>query len=207
MTFAKMATLLRRNMYSIFCVSHLLADVIQMNYRFLLGCHFAVTRAWRRDRIGVISLCMLLTVSFGAALAALSQYRASQGAIEAIETSRFHERSSNRDSPDSSFPSLASFRSNELLDALNKAASTLALPVNEMVFRFDDNASHPYLRYSATVKLFGGYPVVRKFVDAVRKQLPQTSLDAISCSRTDIRSVHVACELTLSTFYRRPSHE
>lgn len=101
---------------------------------------------------------------------------------------------------------LDAFQSHALPDALNGAAVTFSLPVNEMIFRLDDNPARPYLRYSAAVKVFGGYQAVRKYVAAVRTSLPQTSLDAISCTRSDIRSVHLNCELTLSAFYRRDPH-
>lgn len=101
---------------------------------------------------------------------------------------------------------LDAFQSHPFPDALNSAAVTFSLPVSEMIFRLDDNPARPYLRYSATIKVFGGYQAVRKYVAAVRTALPQTSLDAMSCTRSDIRSVHLNCELTLSAFYRRDPH-
>lgn len=154
------------------------------------------------------AICLLLIVSLALTWVAACQYRDERNVTDAAAALQVQVRSINhsRSIRYGRFQ-LSQFHSHELLDALNGASTSLALPVNDMVFRLDDSSLLPYLRYSATVKLFGGFPAVRKFVDAVRKQLPQTSLDAISCARTDIRSVHVSCELALSTFYRRGPHE
>lgn len=175
--------------------------------RFFSPSRFAVIRAWRIDRSGTVTWAFLIAVAIASTIAAFSSYRGTLR-IESVSAQFGQTRSSllvtsQRDAGDR--PKLKAFHSHELLDALNGASLALALPVNEMVFRLDDNPAHPYLRYSATVKLFGGYPAVRKFVATVREPLPDTSLDAISCARTDIRSVHVSCELTLSAFYRRES--
>lgn len=175
--------------------------------RFFLHCRFALTRAWINDRTGMSVVVLLLIVSLALTWVAVAQYSDARNVNEAAAL-QVRGRSINHvhSFRDGRFR-LSQFHSHELLDALNEASAGLALPVNEMVFRFDDSSFRPYLRYSATVRLFGGYPAVRKFVDAVRKQLPQTSLDAISCVRTDIQSVRVSCELTLSAFYRRGPHE
>ena len=176
-----------------------------MRDRLFQYCRFTAVRAWRIDSAGVVAVCMLVIMAFGCTGAALSAYTAEQR-TRAAHAGLGHGAAvatTDRSNVSAQRTELRPFVSNELLDALNGASTALALPVNEIVFRFDDNPLRPYLRYTATVKVFGGYPVVRKFVAAVRQPLPQTSLDAISCSRTDILSAHVSCELTLSAFYRR----
>lgn len=166
-------------------------------------------QAWRKDRVGVVGLCLGVIIFCASGLGALSQYYAALDAMDtSVESARIRDQWALRHSTAADIrPKLRPFHSYELVDTLNNAAATLSLPVNQMVFRVDDNVLHPYLRYSATVKLFGGYPAVRKFVDVVRKELPQTSLDSIFCTRTDIRSIHVSCELTLSTFYEQHLNE
>lgn len=173
--------------------------------RLLPKCRFVVSRVWRIDRGGTVTWLFLIALTAASGIAAFSEYRAMRHVQNA--SAQFREAgssaASNWRSDASVKPLLKAFHSHELLDALNGASVALGLPINEMVFRFDDNPTRPYLRYSATVKLFGGYPAVRKFIDAMRDRVPETSLDAISCARTDIRSVHVSCELTVSAFYRR----
>ena len=171
-------------------------------------CRFTLLRVWRTDRSGIVAGCLLAAAAITSAGAAFSEYRSVPRYDAPLAESR--ETAVGTGTAITHFsggvPELGTFRSHELLDALNGAASTLALPVNDMVFRFDDNPMRPYLRYTATVKVFGGYLAVRKFVDAVRQTLPQTSLDAMVCARAEIRSAHVSCELALSAFYRRDPH-
>lgn len=179
-----------------------------MRSPLLLQCRFALSRAWRSDRIGTLTYCVLIAMGVVCGSAAVAEYRTARR-IEIIYAgldiapSRMPATLSK--SADGQI-TLGAFQSQALPDALNSAAVTFSLPVNEMIFRLDDNAAQPYLRYSATVKVFGGYQVMRKFVAAVRASNPETSLDAISCTRSDIRSVHLNCELILSAFYRRDPH-
>lgn len=166
---------------------------------------FFASRAWKTDRIGTVAGVVLVILLLLSTIAALSTFHTARR-IEAASLEFFRTpRLGLAQQPDAKNRriSLKTFHSHELPDALNGASVTLALPINEIVFRLDDNSTRPYLRYSATVKLFGGYLAVRRFVNTVRDLLPDTSLDAISCARTDIRSVHVSCELTLSAFYHR----
>jgi len=174
----------------------------------LLHCRFAVSRAWRNDRIGTMTYCMLIAMALACVCAAVAEYRTARRIVVAyaglgITPSRIPDKLSGNAGVQIT---LDAFQSHALPDALNSAAVTFSLPINEMIFRLDDNPVRPYLRYSATVKVFGGYQAVRKYVAAVRTSLPETSLDAISCTRSDIRSVHLNCELTLSAFYRRDPH-
>lgn len=176
-----------------------------MHQRFFLYCRFTFARLWRVDRNGLTATCLLTVIAAALAIAAFSAFRVEQGILvrlSGLSAGSNHVSVSTAKFKDSHVE-LDSFDSGVLLGALNGAATLVALPVNELVFRLDDNPARPYLRYTATVKVFGDYPAVRKFVDAVRKPLPQTSLDALSCTRTDIQSVHLSCELTLSAFYRR----
>lgn len=171
----------------------------------ILYYRFVIIRAWGTDQIGVVFLVILIAAALASTSAALIEYALTADSRVVMEKN-LPVPAARPTAPKQSMHGqvrLGIFHNSALMESLNQTALTVALPVNDIVFRFDDNPSRPYLRYSATVKVFGGYPQVRRFVDTVRKQLSETSLDAISCTRSDIRSVHVSCDLTLSAFYRR----
>ncbi len=95
------------------------------------------------------------------------------------------------------------FNSSQLVDTLNRIASDTKLPLDEIVFSLDENANQPYLRYHATLTVTARYPVIRKFVDQVRSNVTEASLDNISCTREDIRTIDLTCDLAISVFYKK----
>lgn len=178
-----------------------------MRARLLPMLYFTIRRFWRVDRPALVTGCFLIATAIGSSIATLLAHQSARHvevALAAMVQAPAAFRGAGSDRPPS--PVLLGFQGHLLPEALNDAAVALALPVNEMVFRLDDNPSRPYLRYTATVKVLGGYPVIRSFLATMHTTLPGISLDAISCARTDIRSVPLGCEMTLSAFYSRGPH-
>lgn len=178
--------------------------MIEHHFRHLC---FYLARYWRIDRTAVCcSIVLIFSASLSAAVACRAHldFAQSMKHLAALKQEGLDRRTLEQ--LPAPLVGLSPFRSAELPDALNQAASVLSLPVNEMTFALDNNPILPYVRYTATVKVFGGYLIIRGFVDTVRANRPEISLDAITCTRTDIRSVHLSCDLTLTAFYARESN-
>jgi hypothetical protein len=99
---------------------------------------------------------------------------------------------------------LPPFESVNLVDVLNRVAGETKLPLDEVSFVLDDNGNQPYLRYRATLTVSSGYLAIRRFLDRIRAEQPQISLDSIACTRDDIATPQPTCDLSLSAFYGKP---
>jgi len=99
---------------------------------------------------------------------------------------------------------LPAFESAGLVKVLNRLAGEAKLSLDEVSFVLDDNANQPFLRYRATLTVSSGFPVIRRFLDQVRAEQPQVSLDSIVCTRDDITTAQPTCDLIFSAFYRKP---
>jgi len=93
-----------------------------------------------------------------------------------------------------------------LVRSLNDIAEASKVSLDEVSFSLDENNSQPYLRYHATLSVSSNYATVRKFLDQLRASQPQMSLDSIACSRDDITTVELSCDIALSAFYRKDTH-
>ena len=102
---------------------------------------------------------------------------------------------------------LPAFNNTQLIEVLNDTAESSKLSLDEISFSLDDNANQPYLRYHATLTVSSSYPAIRRFLDQMRIKQPEMSLDSITCAREDITTVELACDLALSAFYRKETHE
>jgi hypothetical protein len=98
---------------------------------------------------------------------------------------------------------LPAFNSAELVSALNQVADAARLPIDEVTFTLDDTARQPYLRYQITLTVSASYPVIRRFVDRLRRELAHVSLDAITCSRDIVAKPGLTCDLAFFAFYRK----
>jgi hypothetical protein len=98
------------------------------------------------------------------------------------------------------------FNNTQLVEALNGAAESSKLSLDEISFLLDDTANQPYLRYHATLTVSSSYPVIRRFLDQVRVKQAEMSLDSITCTRDDITTVELTCDLAISAFYRKEVH-
>jgi len=101
---------------------------------------------------------------------------------------------------------LPEFNSAQFVATLNHLAELTAMPIDDVAFNLDDTANLPYLRYRVKLSTAAIYPVIRSFVDRLRGELSNVSLDAISCARPDIGEAELTCELALSAFYRKSPH-
>ncbi|HXA46451.1 MAG TPA: hypothetical protein VNW52_02385 [Burkholderiaceae bacterium] len=102
--------------------------------------------------------------------------------------------------------SLSAFDNTQFLEALKGAAESAKLTFDEVSFVLDPSANQPYLRYRATLTVTSQYPTIRKFLDQVKIKQPEISLDSILCTRDDIATVDLTCDLALSAFYRKDAH-
>jgi hypothetical protein len=93
-----------------------------------------------------------------------------------------------------------------LLQALNSAAESTKLSLDEISFAMDDNVTQPYLQYHATLTVTSNYPAIRRFLVRVQKARSEVSLDSIVCTRDDVTTVDLTCDLALSAFYRKDAH-
>jgi Tfp pilus assembly protein PilO len=103
-------------------------------------------------------------------------------------------------------PVLKAFNNTQLVDVLNRVAEEAKLSLDEVSFVLDENDNQPYLRYHATLTVSAAYPAIRRFLDQVRAVQPDVSLDTITCTRDDIATVDLTCDLVLSAFYRKTGH-
>jgi hypothetical protein len=95
------------------------------------------------------------------------------------------------------------FDNTQLAGTLNEIAEANKMSLDEISFSLDENQTLPYARYHATLNLSSNYATMRKFLDQVRAKQPEMSLDSISCSRDDIATVELSCDIALSAFYRK----
>ena len=158
-----------------------------------------------------VALCALLAACVSL-ICALTVYVQQSRSVESTEA---EWRSLNKKAklPDSQSTqagdvklTLPAFDNTQLVVALNGAAETSKLSLDEVSFLLDENPSQPYLRYRATLTVSSAYPAIRRFLDQVRSQQPDVLLDSITCTRDDITTVELTCDLALSAFYRKEVH-
>ncbi|HYD78900.1 MAG TPA: hypothetical protein VEC06_03750 [Paucimonas sp.] len=168
-------------------------------------CRFHLRRLWGTRPVAFTVLLAAIAAAFAAAMNYAGQWREAASAAQEWQAlsarSRMTEQAAAQ--PVKAQPVLPPFRGSQLADALNRVAQETRLPLDEILFSLDDNGNLPYLRYRATLSISAGYPAIRRFLDRMRTELADVTLDAISCSREDIGSSALTCELTLSAFYRR----
>lgn len=100
-------------------------------------------------------------------------------------------------------PKLPSFSSAELVDTVNQIATDINLPVDEISYTLEEGGAQPYLRYRLTLSVTANYPLLRRFVDEMAKNLPHSILDSISCSRDDITVAALSCDLAFSAIFQK----
>ena len=98
---------------------------------------------------------------------------------------------------------LPGFDSAKLVQSLNAVASEMQVSLEEVSYVLDDNANQAYLRYRISFGVLSRYPVLKKMISQLQVQSPHILLDGISCSREDIVTVDLNCELTLSAYFSK----
>lgn len=179
-----------------------------MSLQWLPRGQFYFRRLFQAQPIALTAL-LAACVFFICALAAYAQQSRS------VESAEAEWRSLNKKTNTLANPgiqtsdvklTLPAFDNTQLVVALNTAAETSKLSLDEVSFLLDENANQPYLRYRATLTVSSAYPAIRRFLNQVRSQQPDVLLDSITCSRDDITTVELTCDLALSAFYRKEAH-
>jgi hypothetical protein len=168
-------------------------------------CRFHLRRLWRTQPIASLALIVAASLMAIAATVYGQQWQEAATAKSDMQALENRMRTTERSAahPDQTQPTLPDFSSTQLVKALHRAAEDTKLPLDEVSFSLDDNGNQPYLRYRATLTISSGYPAIRRFLDRMHEELADVSLDTISCSRDDIASAELTCELVLSAFYRK----
>jgi hypothetical protein len=94
----------------------------------------------------------------------------------------------------------------QLVHTLNELAAESRTPVDDVGYALDDSSSLPYLRYRITLGVSAPYPVIREFGARLMAEMPNVSMDSISCKRSDAATIPLTCELQFSAFYQRAAH-
>lgn len=105
--------------------------------------------------------------------------------------------------PQNSAIKLPRFDSVELVQTLNELAAETRAPVDDVAYAIDSAASDPYLRYRITLDVAAEYAVIRNFGARLVSEMPNVSMDSISCKRTDTATAPLTCDLQFSAFYER----
>ena len=168
-------------------------------------CQFHFRRLLRKQPVGVSALIVSLIVFSSTSIIYAQQIRGAEAVVKEWQILSKHSHDLNHagNAIDQTKPELNAFNNTQLVDALNSVAEEMKLSLDEVSFILDDNVSQPYLRYHATLTVSSTYPTIRHFIDQVHAKQPDISLDSITCTRADISTVDLTCDLTLSAFYRK----
>lgn len=99
--------------------------------------------------------------------------------------------------------SLRPFDSAQAVSAFNEIAERTGIPVGELTFTLDEGKSQPFLRYRATMAVAANYLTIRRFVAMVSTDVPDVSLDTISCGRKAIDDPVLTCDLVFTLFFKK----
>jgi hypothetical protein len=175
---------------------------------WLPRCRFHFRRLLRAQRGAFFALLMTGILIVSSLAIYIQQWHGADTAEREWRSLNEHfrdkNRSANRDN--TVLPVLTAFENTQLVDVLNRVAEESKLSLDEVSFVLDENANQPYLRYRATLTVSSSYPTIRRFLDQVRTSQPDISLDSITCTRDDIATVELTCDLVLSAFYRKADH-
>jgi len=179
-----------------------------MSTQWLPQCRFYFRRLLQTQPLAFAALLATCALCIGTLALYAQQSHSADTAQTEWRTLNQHAKDPGRTGAQTgnAKPDLPAFNNTALVEALNGAAEETKLTLDEISFLLDDNASQPYLRYRATLTVSSGYPIIRRFLDSVRVKQPEVSLDAITCTRDDIATVELTCDLALSAFYRKEAH-
>jgi hypothetical protein len=174
---------------------------------FILSfCRFHLFRLYYAQPRAAIALVTSATLLVLVSLLAAAQWEREQTALRTLDSERTHpaEAGPTADPALQQRSTIPDFDSAKLVAALHETADAAKLPVDEISYTLDENASQPYLRYRVRLNVVSSYPVIRRFVDQFRGELAHVALDSITCNRSDITDADLSCDLVLSAFYRKP---
>lgn len=182
-----------------------------MQAKFLDAMKFQLMRAWYAHPRAV-SACALAAMAMCVSLALRFQQEElsaqNHTTLQDLETStRATLIAPTKTSSDTGNHVLPSFDSAHLVEMLTQTAKGAKLDIDETTLTLDDGTGQPYLRYRVSFSVTSSYPIIRRFVDDLKANVPNISLDSISCSRSDINTAPLGCDLAFSAYYRREAHE
>lgn len=97
---------------------------------------------------------------------------------------------------------LPRFQSSKLVKSLHTIISGLDIPISEVNYSFEAQASKPYSRYKIGFMTLSQYPQLKTMLGQLKKEMPHVLLDGISCAREDMTSMDLQCDLTLSAYFQ-----
>ena len=100
-------------------------------------------------------------------------------------------------------PVLPWFHSAQFIERLGHIAQDIKLPIDEVGFVLEEGNTQPYLRYRVTLTVSSSYPLIRQFAGEVVATMSHVDLDSIRCTRNDVASAALSCELAFSAFFRK----
>ena len=171
-------------------------------------CGFYFRRLLSRQPVAFSFLSGCTIVFFVSLIMYVQQWRGGDAAQSEwlLLNQKFRDIGRGADQGKTAKPDLPAFNNTQLVDVLNRVAEESKLSLDEVSFVLEENAAQPYLRYRATLTVSSAYPTIRRFLEQVRVRQPQVSLDTINCSRDDITTVELTCDLVMSAFYRKEGH-
>ncbi|WP_373987781.1 hypothetical protein [Duganella sp. BuS-21] len=173
-------------------------------------CSFHVARLWRVQPVTFLAFLASLLAVISCALVYFQQCREAEDASVKLQMLvaevRRKPASVSPNVPRQIAPQLPVFSSAELVDAVNRIATSAGIPFDEVSYHLEAAASAPYLRYRVTFSTAAKYPLIRRFIDQMAMNLPHTTLDEISCSRDDIPAAALNCDLSFSAFFQKDGH-
>ncbi|MES2130513.1 MAG: hypothetical protein V4463_24840 [Pseudomonadota bacterium] len=169
-------------------------------------CQFHVVRLLRLQPGASIAVAFGSLVLLASLIAFVAQWRLAQDAAQELASMHLNVLpSKTKDRFDTGFarPDLPEFNSGALVSMLNKRASEIAVPLDEVTYVLDESANQPFLRYRVTLSIATSYSLTRRFIGDLGVAVPNMMLDAISCTRENIALPTPTCDLAFSAFYRK----
>jgi hypothetical protein len=99
--------------------------------------------------------------------------------------------------------SLRAFDSAQAVKDFDDIADRSGISVTELTFTLDEGKTQPFLRYRASMTVAANYLAIRRFVDQVGTDVPDVSLDTISCSRKALDDPILNCDLVFTEFFKK----
>ncbi|MDN2700398.1 hypothetical protein O0881_00140 [Janthinobacterium sp. SUN100] len=171
-------------------------------------CGFYVRRLFQKQPVAISGLLFSFVLAAGACYASWYWEWESQ-----VLTEQLREAKSLRVAPAlvtvtavSNAVALPTFSSSEFTEQFSAIAREAKVPLDELFYVLETGQAQPFWRYRITIEIKTGYPELRNFIAALSSALPNVALDTIHCRREDVAAAGLACQLTLSAFFRKKMH-
>lgn len=184
-----------------------------MNLMLIQGFQFQfqLQRTWHRHPRAVTA-CALATVAMCFTLGLRFQQKElrarNHATLQDLEAStRTVLIAPTETSSDAGNHVLQAFDSADLVEMLTQTAKGAKVDIDESTLNLDNGTGQPDLRYRVSFSVTSSYPTIRRFVDDLKANVPNISLDSIKCSRSDVTTAQLGCDLAFSAYYRREARD